>query len=178
MSHYLLELVLWMLLAFFIGCIFGYLARLMFGEAKAAVLESAAVSPVDVAGVAAPNAPKAAERAAAPGKIKMERPKGISSARGGKADKLQRISGVGPKNEKVLHNLGFFHFDQIAAWSPEEVEWVDDHLKFNGRIKREEWTKQCKLLAAGKEEEFSKLFGTGGMKNKAGQSQSISRTRK
>jgi predicted flap endonuclease-1-like 5' DNA nuclease len=176
MSHYLLELVLWMLLAFFIGCIFGYLARLMFGEAKAEILEPAAVAPAKMALDAAPVVAKAVEPVPAAGK--MERPKGISSARGGKADKLQRISGVGPKNEKVLHNLGFFHFDQIAAWSPAEVEWVDDHLKFNGRIKREEWTKQCKLLAAGKEEEFSKLFGTGGMKNKSGQSQSGTRTKK
>ena len=119
MSHYLLELVLWMLLAFFIGCIFGYLARLMFSDAKAEVLEPVAVAPAKVAHVAAPIAPKAAERAAPAGK--MERPKGISSARGGKADKLQRISGVGPKNEKVLHNLGFFHFDQIARWTIEAV---------------------------------------------------------
>ncbi|MEQ1519866.1 MAG: hypothetical protein ABL936_01195 [Aestuariivirga sp.] len=176
MSHYLLELVLWMLLAFFIGCIFGYLCRLMFGDAKAEVLEPVAVAPAAAAYTAAPMAPKAAEIAPLAGK--MERPKGVSSARGGKADKLQRISGVGPKNEKVLHNLGFFHFDQIAAWTPAEIEWVDDHLKFNGRIKREEWTRQCKLLAAGKEEEFSKLFGTGGMKNKAGQTQSGTRTKK
>jgi NADH-quinone oxidoreductase subunit E len=166
-----------MLLAFFIGCIFGYLARLMFSDAKAEVLEPVApVAPATAAHTAAPMAPKAAGTAALAGK--MERPKGISSARGGKADKLQRISGVGPKNEKVLHNLGFFHFDQIAQWTPEEIEWVDDHLKFNGRIKREEWIKQCKLLAAGKEDEFSKLFGTGGMKNKAGQTQSGTRTRK
>jgi len=165
-----------MLLAFFVGCIFGYLARLMFGDAKAEVLEPAAIAPAKVAHVAAPVAPRAAEPKVAPGK--MERPKGISSARGGRADKLQRISGVGPKNEKVLHNLGFFHFDQIAAWTPEEIEWVDDHLKFNGRIKREERTRQCKLLAAGKEAEFSKLFGTGGMKNKAGQTQSGTRTKK
>ena len=176
MSHYLLELVLWMLLAFFIGCIIGYLCRLMFGEAKAEVLEPVAVAPAAAAYTAAPMAPRDAEIAPLAGK--MERPKGISSARGGKADTLQRISGVGPKNEKVLHNLGFFHFDQIAAWTPAEIEWVDDHLKFNGRIKREEWTKQCKLLAAGKEEEFSKLFGTGGMKNKAGQTQSGTRTKK
>ena len=176
MSHYLLELVLWMLLAFFIGCIFGYLCRLMFSEAKAEVLEPAAIAPVAAAYAAAPMAPKAAEIAPLAGK--MERPKGVSSARGGKADKLQRISGVGPKNEKVLHNLGFFHFDQISAWTPAEIEWVDDHLKFNGRIKREEWTKQCKLLAAGKEEEFSKLFGTGGMKTKAGQTQSGTRPKK
>ena len=176
MSHYLLELVLWMLLAFFIGCIFGYLLRLMFGEAGAETAEPAATAPLKAAHNAAPMAPKAAELAAGTGK--MERPKGISAARGGKADKLQRISGVGPKNEKVLHNLGFFHFDQIAAWTAEEIAWVDDHLKFNGRIKREEWTKQCRLLAGGKEEEFARLFGTGGMKNKAGQTQSGTRTRK
>ena len=60
MSHYLLELVLWMLLAFFVGCIFGYLARLMFGDAKAEVLEPAAIAPAKVAHVAAPIAPRAA----------------------------------------------------------------------------------------------------------------------
>ena len=80
MSHYLLELVLWMLLAFFVGCIFGYLARLMFGDAKAEVLEPAAIAPAKVAHVAAPIAPRTAEPKVAPGK--MERPKGISSARG------------------------------------------------------------------------------------------------
>ena len=178
MSHYLLELVLWMLLAFFIGCILGYLLRLMLGGAETEAAEPAAAeaAPLPVAHTAAPMAPKAIEVAAVAGK--MERPKGISKAREGKADRLQKISGVGPKNEKVLHNLGFFHFDQIAAWTPAEIEWVDDHLKFNGRIKREEWTKQCKLLAAGKEEEFSKLFGTGGMKTKAGQTQSGTRTKK
>ena len=175
MSHYLLELVLWMLLAFFIGCIFGYLLRLMFGEAGAETAAPAAAAPSKAAHTA-PMAPKAAELAADAGK--MDRPKGISAARGGKADKLQRISGVGPKNEKVLHNLGFFHFDQIAAWTAEEIAWVDDHLKFNGRIKREEWTKQCRLLADCKEEEFAKLFGTGGMKSKAGQTQSGPRPKK
>ena len=175
MSHYLLELALWMLLAFFIGCIIGYLLRKMFGEAEA--LEPA--EHPKAAHRAAPMAPKAAGTAAPLMSAgKMERPKGISKAREGKADKLQRISGVGPKNEKVLHNLGFFHFNQIAAWSAEEIDWVDDHLKFNGRIKREEWTRQCKLLADGKEEEFKKLFGTGGVKNKAGQTQSGTRTRK
>ncbi|MGB9143091.1 MAG: hypothetical protein WCB71_12930 [Aestuariivirga sp.] len=178
MSHYLLELVLWMLLAFFVGCILGYLLRLMLGGAETEAAEPAAIeaAPLPMAPTTAPMAPKAAEIAAVAGK--MERPKGISAARGGKPDKLQRISGVGPKNEKVLHNLGFFHFDQIAAWTAEEIEWVDDHLKFNGRIKREEWIKQCKLLAAGNEEEFNRLFGTGGMKNKTGQTVSGSRTRK
>jgi predicted flap endonuclease-1-like 5' DNA nuclease len=109
---------------------------------------------------------------------KMQRPKGISAPRGGKADNLQRISGIGPKNEKVLHNLGFFHFDQIAEWTKEQMSWVDDHLKFNGRIGREEWIKQAKLLAEGKDEEFAKLYGTGGLKGSGGQTQSGTRTRR
>jgi predicted flap endonuclease-1-like 5' DNA nuclease len=131
------------------------------------------------AAVAAPVALAAAqddEKEAAAGK--MKRPKGISSARGGKADNLQRISGVGPKNEGILHSLGFFHFDQIAAWTATEVNWVDDHLRFGGRIKREEWIRQARLLAEGKEAEFTKLYGTGGLKNRKGETQSGTRTRK
>ncbi len=116
------------------------------------------------------------DKAAASGK--MNKPKGITKARGGKADDLQRISGVGPKNESILHSLGFFHFDQISAWTATEVNWVDDHLRFGGRIKREEWIRQARLLAEGKEAEFSKLYGTGGLKNKKGETQSGSRTRK
>ena len=108
----------------------------------------------------------------------MERPKGLTAARGGKPDNLQRISGIGPKNEAILHNLGFFHFDQIAAWTESQVAWVDDHLRFGGRIKREEWIKQAGLLAAGKEEEFTKLYGTGGLRNAKGETVSGARTRK
>lgn len=116
------------------------------------------------------------DKAAAEGK--MNKPKGIAKARGGKADDLQRISGVGPKNESILHSLGFFHFDQIAAWTSTEVNWVDDHLRFGGRIKREEWIRQARLLAEGKDAEFAKLYGTGGLKNKKGETLSGTRTRK
>jgi predicted flap endonuclease-1-like 5' DNA nuclease len=119
---------------------------------------------------------KADEAAAKSGK--MNRPKGIAKARAGKADDLQRISGIGPKNEQILHSLGFFHFDQIASWLATEVAWVDDHLRFGGRIKREEWIKQARLLADGKEAEFAKLYGTGGLKNKQGEKQSGTRTRR
>jgi predicted flap endonuclease-1-like 5' DNA nuclease len=139
--------------------------------------------PIEKAAVAAPAASlmsaadKAADdKAAASGK--MNKPKGITKARGGKADDLQRISGVGPKNESILHSLGFFHFDQISAWTATEVNWVDDHLRFGGRIKREEWIRQARLLAEGKEAEFAKLYGTGGLKNKKGETLSGSRTRK
>ena len=52
-------------------------------------------------------------------------------------DDLTLISGIGTKIERKLHKLGFFHFDQIAEWTADEVEWVDSFLDFKGRIARE-----------------------------------------
>jgi predicted flap endonuclease-1-like 5' DNA nuclease len=52
------------------------------------------------------------------------RPEALSSARAGGADDLKMIKGVGPKLEIMLNDLGFYHFDQIAAWSASEVAWV------------------------------------------------------
>lgn len=63
-------------------------------------------------------------------------------------DDLKRIGGVGPKLEKVLNGLGVWTFAQIAAWSPEEVAWVDDYLAFKGRIERDEWLEQAARFAA------------------------------
>ena len=178
MSHYLIELAIFMLIAYGIGCVFGWFLRNVFGThpqvaAVAAPVVAAAVAVAPVVVHRAPTPIPAPRPAPVPVRApvvaaepagKMERPKGLSAARGGKADNLQRISGIGPKNESILHNLGIFHFDQIAAWSSKEVSWVDDHLRFNGRIVREEWIHQAGLLAAGKEEEFTRDYGTGGLK--------------
>lgn len=80
--------------------------------------------------------------------IKRERPKGLDQARGGKPDDLKRIKGIGPKLEKLCFSLGFFHFDQIAAWTNSELAWVDDNLDgFKGRADRDQWIAQAKRLA-------------------------------
>jgi len=93
-----------------------------------------------------------------------KRPATLSGPRGGKADDLKKIKGVGPKMEKMLQGMGFYHFDQVAAWSADEVAWVDANLEgFKGRVSRDEWVKQAKLLAAGKETAFSKKVGKGGV---------------
>jgi predicted flap endonuclease-1-like 5' DNA nuclease len=198
MIHYLIELAIWMLLAYLIGCLLGWAVRNLFGATPVAEPVRApapavpAYSPPKPAPVAvAPPAPvmktippptPMPAPVMAPAPVvetgKMDRPKGIAAARGGKADNLQRISGIGPKNESILHTLGFFHFDQIAAWTASQVSWVDDHLRFNGRIAREEWIKQAALLADGKEAEFTKQYGTGGLRNNKGETLSGSRTRK
>jgi NADH-quinone oxidoreductase subunit E len=84
------------------------------------------------------------------------KPAPLDAPRDGKADDLKLISGVGPKLEQMLNELGVFHFDQIAAWPGETVAWVDDYLSFKGRIGREDWIGQAKILAAGGETEFSR----------------------
>ena len=59
--------------------------------------------------------------------------------------------------EKMLNGMGFYHFDQIAAWSADEVAWVNANLEgFKGRVTRDNWVEQAKILAAGGETEFSK----------------------
>ena len=92
---------------------------------------------------------------------KGQKPSLLSEPRNNKPDNLCRIKGIGFVIEEKLHNLGVYHFDQIATWSEEEVLWVDSHLAFSGRIKREDWIGQAKKLASGEETEFSKRVDKG-----------------
>ena len=71
-------------------------------------------------------------------------------------DDLKQIKGIGPKLESLCNRLGFFHFDQIAAWTEDEVAWVDQNLEgFKGRVTRDNWVAQAQVLAAGGATEFS-----------------------
>ena len=79
----------------------------------------------------------------------------------GEEDDLKRIKGIGPVNEKALNDLGIFKFSQIAAWTPANVDWVEDFMSFPGRIEREDWIAQAKVLAEGAETEFSKRVDAG-----------------
>ena len=100
----------------------------------------------------APEPPKETLETAARG----VQPAGLEGPREGSADNLRKIKGVGPKLEKLLNSLGFYHFDQIAAWTPEEVAWVDENLEgFKGRVSRDDWLSQAAILATGEETEFS-----------------------
>ncbi len=92
------------------------------------------------------------------------RPKALRAPKGGKADDLKQIKGVGPKLEVLCNELGFYHFDQIADWSADEITWVDQNLKgFKGRVSRDTWVDQARVLAAGGETEFSKRVAKGGV---------------
>lgn len=96
--------------------------------------------PVDAAGVTVQEAP-----------VSMGvQPKGLAAARDGRPDDLKLVKGIGPKLEALLHSLGFFHFDQVAGWSKDEIDWVDSNLEgFHGRATRDRWVEQARSLAAG-----------------------------
>ncbi|WP_375569470.1 hypothetical protein ABWH92_14345 [Ahrensia marina] len=105
---------------------------------KAATKPSAKVSVSKKATKA--NAPKASPKV-------DDRPAGLDAPNAGKADDLKRISGVGPKMESVLNDLGIYHFDQVAAWTKKEIAWVENYLRFKGRIERDGWIAQAKTFA-------------------------------
>ncbi len=76
-------------------------------------------------------------------------------------DDLKRIKGVGPKLEKMLNQLGVASFAQIAAWSEADIDRIDAQLgTFVGRIRRDNWIEQAKLLAAGDIASFEGKFGS------------------
>jgi len=116
--------------------------------AKPAAAEKPAAAKAEKPAAAKAEKAKAAEAPASEG----TRPANLlSEARGGKADDLKKISGVGPKLEGLLHDNGVFHFDQIAAWTADEIAYMDDKLSFKGRIERDNWIEQAASLAAEQE---------------------------
>lgn len=133
--------------------------------AAPAAAKSKAVSKARPKTSAAPKAKApAATKAKAP-VAKDGKPETLSGPRKGQsADDLKLLKGVGPGLEKTLNELGFYHFDQIAGWRKKEIEWVDSRLKFKGRIERDEWVKQAKVLAKGGTTEFSSRAKKGGAK--------------
>ncbi|MEN9011867.1 MAG: NADH-quinone oxidoreductase subunit E [Yoonia sp.] len=121
---------------------------------KPAAKKPAAVKAPTKAKAAAPVKAKAPTKVkAAPAKIadvpasSEKKPRTMTAPRKSGADDLKLISGVGPKLEGVLNELGFWHFDQIAKWTGAEIAWVDSRLKFKGRIDRDNWIAQAANLA-------------------------------
>ena len=93
-----------------------------------------------------------------------KKPRTMKAPRKAGADDLKMIKGVGPKMEKLLNSLGFFHFDQVAKWTADEVLWVDQNLEgFKGRVSRDNWVQQAGVLASGGVTEFPSRVKKGGV---------------
>lgn len=77
------------------------------------------------------------------------------------ADDLKRISGIGPILEGKLNAIDVWRFEQIANWTRADIDAFNQRLNFKGRIEREFWVDQAKMLAEGKETDFSKRYDDG-----------------
>lgn len=162
---------LWLLLPLLIGLLTGWWAWGKRGAGKdayayeptpsrpremvpAAPVRAATVEPVRPA--PAPASPVSATPAAA-----ATTAIGIPAAVG-PSDDLTQIVGIGPKLNELLGSLGVRRFDQIAGWGADEVAKVDGHLgAFKGRIDRDNWIEQARLLASGAIKEWQDRFGGG-----------------
>lgn len=131
----------------------------------AACRSDLAAAPAAVAAVAPAVAPEPEPEADADADADagaIDEPLRLDAPRGGVADDLKRIRGIGPQMEKLCHSLGFYHFDQVASWTETEVAWVDQNLTgFQGRVTRDQWVEQAQVLAKGEETDFSKRVDKG-----------------
>ena len=89
-------------------------------------------------------------------KAKAAKPAPVSSI----PENLELIKGLGPKLKAQLADLGITNFAQIAAWDDADIDRVDAQLgRFQGRIRRDDWVAQARLLAAGDSAGFASQFG-------------------
>ena len=116
-------------------------------KAAAAPKAEGAAKPAAAAKTAEAKPAKAAAAPKAAAKPKAEAAGLLSAPRGGTPDDLKVIEGVGPAMEKILHSVGVYHFDQIAKWTKADIAAVDAKMdKFKGRIERDKWVAQAKII--------------------------------
>ena len=73
----------------------------------------------------------------------------VKKGRAPMADDLKRISGIGPRLEKVLNGMGVTTFADIAKWDDAEMRRMDEKLGLENRIVRDNWASQAKALLEG-----------------------------
>jgi predicted flap endonuclease-1-like 5' DNA nuclease len=76
-------------------------------------------------------------------------------------DDLKRIRGIGLLIERKLNAMGVSTYEQIANWTADDVGTVNAKLEFKGRIERENWIEQARILASGGQTDFSRRFERG-----------------
>lgn len=186
------EILIWMLLAFLLGCLIGWWMRGSRSEVQvednSGLLAAKASLEEQLSDCRAQNARVRADLEACQAKVAAGAAAGATAgvaaglmasapateeklpvfldAPRGVPDDLRLIKGIGNKLNSMLTSIGVFHFRQIAGWSDADIEAVDAKLEvFKGRIVRDKWVEQAGLLAAGKSAEFEAKFGKLGENN-------------
>lgn len=112
--------------------------------------------PPAVPAAALPRSPASAPAAAAT----ASEPEPVRRLRG-EPDDLKRIRGIGVLIEKKLNSMGITGYDAIANWTAGDIDRVSQSLDFKGRIERENWVEQARILASGGATEFSRRVDRG-----------------
>lgn len=86
-------------------------------------------------------------------------PRKLFEAPAGPADDLKLIKGVGPALERTLNLIGITTWRQVAALTTEQIAAVEGEVGFRGRVARDGWLDQAKVLASGGVEEYRRVFG-------------------
>lgn len=152
-------------------------------KVKAAPAKKAAAPKAKAEAVKAKAAPVAKPKADAPAKVKAapaakvqaedkakakpakkDKPKAAAKPKAAPKpvipDNLELLKGVGPKLNTLLKSLGVTSFEQVANWSAADIRDIDSRLgTFAGRISRDNWVDQAKLLVAGDVKGFEKKYG-------------------
>jgi predicted flap endonuclease-1-like 5' DNA nuclease len=102
-----------------------------------------------------------AYQGAAQGSVVTSRIGATKGVRGALAEDLKRIRGIGVLIEKKLNQMGILAYEQIANWTAEEINRISQSLDFKGRIERENWVEQARILASGGTTEFSRRVDRG-----------------
>lgn len=90
--------------------------------------------------------------------VERRQVRAADSSRG--SDDLTRLKGVGPKLAAQLSEMGVTSFAQIAGWDDVEINRIDAQLgRFQGRIRRDAWVEQARLLAVDDNAGFAAKFG-------------------
>ncbi|MGE0052960.1 MAG: hypothetical protein AB7S74_02015 [Hyphomicrobium sp.] len=109
-----------------------------------------------------------AERAALDGLRSIRSDALLSDGAPEEFDDLKRIRGIGVLIEKRLNALGIASYEQIANWTAGDIERISEQLDFKGRIERENWVEQARILASGGHTEFSRRVDKGDVDSSKG----------
>lgn len=82
-----------------------------------------------------------------PGSSSATPPRNLLQTAPEEVDDLKLIMGVGPRLEQTLNEKGVYLYEQIAVLTPEEIEWLNEAIEtFEGRIQRDDWVGQARVL--------------------------------
>jgi len=153
MAWLVVHMWFWLLGAFLLGLLLGWWIWRCRHDEIEGVEGASAGEPAKVMS-AVPAAEKPAQLTGAP-------PVLFTSPSEGPADDLKKVRGIGPGIEKLLNGVGIFYYRQIADWNDDHVTWIDRKLQFPGRITRENWIDQAKILRDGGNTEFAQRYEKG-----------------